>query len=313
MNGAVVSNDFPAFCITSDRLDPRFLGWYAKTEKFVNDCKAASEGTTNRVRLKEDRFLRLTIGLPPVKEQVRIVQRIERFSEQIVEIQKLRKEALGEGRTLLRSALHKVFVSDESDWPLSDVGSVADIIDPNPSHRMPHYADTGIPFISTVDFEGPEGIRRRTAKYVTEQTYAEQASRCSFAVGDIIYSRIGTIGEARLLNEIWPFALSHVLVVVKTNPKLILPRFLLWYLRSDSIVGQADVATRSIGVPDLGIKRIRQFHLPLPGMDEQKRIVAYLDGLQALTGSAGSLQLSTDAEIRSLMPSILNQAFSGNL
>ena len=51
LDGAVVSSDFPAFSADRDRLDPRFLGWYAETARFVEDCKAASEGTTNRVRL----------------------------------------------------------------------------------------------------------------------------------------------------------------------------------------------------------------------------------------------------------------------
>jgi type I restriction enzyme S subunit len=102
------------------------------------------------------------------------------------------------------------------------------------------------------------------------------------------------------------------LVVVK--PKLgIEPRFLLWYLRSDSIISQADEATRSIGVPDLGIKRIREFHMPRPSIDEQRRIVAELDALQMQVDSLQDLQAETSAELDALMPSILDKAFRGKL
>lgn len=61
LDGAVVTNDFPVFDIDSGRIEPTFLGWLSKTPDFVELCKRASEGTTNRVRLQEARFLALEI------------------------------------------------------------------------------------------------------------------------------------------------------------------------------------------------------------------------------------------------------------
>lgn len=51
------------------RCDPRFIGWVVRSAPFVELCRAASEGTTNRVRLKEDRFLDQQIALPPLATQ----------------------------------------------------------------------------------------------------------------------------------------------------------------------------------------------------------------------------------------------------
>jgi len=272
-----------------------------------------STGTNvRRQSLHPDQFEKSEISLPSLPEQRRIVARIEELAAKINEGRGLRKQAEQEANMLLLSELHRRFVTEETTWPRSTVGDCAEIVDPNPSHRMPHYADTGIPFISTVDFEGSEGIRRRTVKYVAEETYLEQKSRCSFAVGDILYSRIGTIGEARLLTEVWPFALSHVLVVAKSRTG-IEPRFLLWYLRSDSIVSQAREATRSVGVTDLGIQRIRSFHMPTPPLLEQRRIVTQLDALQAQVDALKKLQAETAAELDALLPSILDKAFKGDL
>jgi len=73
LDGAVVSNDFPVFKINTSLVCPSFLEWMSKTKGFVDICKAASEGTTNRVRLKEDRFLAMQILLPSPEEQQRIV------------------------------------------------------------------------------------------------------------------------------------------------------------------------------------------------------------------------------------------------
>jgi type I restriction enzyme, S subunit len=77
LDGAVVSNDFPVFTPDSSRIFPPFLGWMSRTRTFVDLCKAASEGTTNRVRLQEERFLSMEVSFPALPEQRRIVARIE--------------------------------------------------------------------------------------------------------------------------------------------------------------------------------------------------------------------------------------------
>jgi type I restriction enzyme, S subunit len=265
-------------------------------------------------RLKERKSSVIVPHLPaPLSKINSTVQKIEELAAKIEEARGLRREAQDETTQLFKNTLHRIFTDNQNKWSEAMIDSVAEIVDPNPSHRMPQYSETGIPFISTVDFEGPEIIRKSTIKHVTEQTYQEQKERCSFAINDILYSRIGTIGEARILTEIWPFALSHVLVVVKPKKERIFPRFLLWYLRSDSIVIQAHVATRSIGVPDLGIKKIREFSMPLPSLEEQEKLVMLLDNQQMYITQLKQQQSQTSAELNALLPSILDKAFKGEL
>lgn len=50
--------------------------------------------------------------------------------------------------------------------------------------------------------------------------------------------------------------------------------------------------------------------LPLP---EQRRIVAYLDGLQAKVDALRHLQAETQRELDALMPAVLARAFAGEL
>ncbi len=76
LDGAIVTNDFPLFTAQESKLFLPYLDWISKTREFRDLAQAASEGTTNRVRLKEDRFLRMQIPLPPLEEQRRIVARI---------------------------------------------------------------------------------------------------------------------------------------------------------------------------------------------------------------------------------------------
>ena len=89
LDEAIVSNDFPSYNIASDRLLPSFLGWLCRTRNFVSLCQKASEGSTNRVRLKENQFLAMPISLPPLSEQRRIVAKIDQLAQRIDEARKL--------------------------------------------------------------------------------------------------------------------------------------------------------------------------------------------------------------------------------
>jgi type I restriction enzyme S subunit len=53
--------------------------------------------------------------------------------------------------------------------------------------------------------------------------------------------------------------------------------------------------------------------MPAPPLDEQRRIVAYLDGMQAQVDALKVLQSQTQAELDALLPSVLDKAFKGEL
>ena len=53
--------------------------------------------------------------------------------------------------------------------------------------------------------------------------------------------------------------------------------------------------------------------IPVPPLDEQRRIVAYLDSVQARLASLRELQSATGEELSALLPSILDNAFKGAL
>ena len=88
LDGAIVSNDFPSFDFRDvRRCDPAFMGWLVRSTPFVALCKAASEGTTNRVRIKEDRFLAKQIALPPLPEQQVLVTRLDALAEKTRQVE----------------------------------------------------------------------------------------------------------------------------------------------------------------------------------------------------------------------------------
>jgi type I restriction enzyme S subunit len=58
---------------------------------------------------------------------------------------------------------------------------------------------------------------------------------------------------------------------------------------------------------------MRKLRIPVPSLSEQHHIVAYLDNLQAKVEAVKHHQAATAARLESLLPSILDRAFRGEL
>jgi len=104
LDGAIVSNDFPSFSFNDlEQCDPAFMGWLVRSTPFVELCKAASEGTTNRVRIKKDRFLDQQIALPPLAEQQAIVTRLDALAEKTRQLEAHLDAVERDAESLLRA------------------------------------------------------------------------------------------------------------------------------------------------------------------------------------------------------------------
>ncbi len=64
---------------------------------------------------------------------------------------------------------------------------------------------------------------------------------------------------------------------------------------------------------ELNLADLRTVPVPLPPLDEQRRIVAHPDSLQAQSDAIRAAQVETQKEFDALMPSVLAKAFAGEL
>ncbi len=146
LDGAIVTNDFWAFDVDPKIAEPQFLDLYFGTPQFVEACKRASEGTTNRVRLQPNRFLEIQVPLPPISEQRRLVARIEEFSAKIEEAHTMRHQSIRELENLLITMAHRDDLDETSKrhkgWQAVVLGEVihqrADIHTVKPEAKYPN-------------------------------------------------------------------------------------------------------------------------------------------------------------------------------
>jgi type I restriction enzyme S subunit len=312
LDGAVVTNDFPAYDVDATRALPRFLEWLTKTSQFTDGCRAASEGTTNRVRLKEHRFLQLEIPLPPLAEQRRIAAKLDALSARTEEAKLLRQRSAQHVEVLSRAIAGSVFgrLSRCPAVPLEEL--CCEVIDC--PHSNPIYSEDGIPVLRSPDV-GWGRLLPHQARKTSEAEYQRRTHRGEPRPGDMVLVREGGgTGKAGLVQPGQRFSLGQRLMLLRPDPRLVLPQFLLHQWLSPQIYeDQIAAHTKGSASPHLNVGAVTRLRFILPSLDEQRRIVAYLDGLQAKVDELKQLQARTAADLDALMPSILDKTFRGEL
>jgi type I restriction enzyme S subunit len=184
---------------------------------------------------------------------------------------------------------------------------VADI-----DHNMPKAVESGVKFLSAKDLREDGSLNLTDGvKLISEEDYVRLSRKAQPQRDDIIYSRIGTVGRARLVETDERFLVSYSCCTIRTIG--VLPRYIARYLDSGFVLRHALSQTQSIGVPDLGLDKIKRFPVPLPPLAEQEQIVALVEERLSQIDSA---EKTIDAELirsKRLRQSILKRAFEGNL
>jgi len=194
------------------------------------------------------------------------------------------------------------------DWRPMQLGEVASIIDPNPSHRYPNEVAEGVPIASTENFFGEDDYDLSSATLVPWFVLRQQHTRCSYTDQDVIFARKGRIGFARrygIDNKVF----SHTIVVIK-------PRggtdssFLLWLVRSRLFFsGIRKRMNSNSGVPTLGVDFLGRVPVPHPSLAEQKRIAMTLDDTQSRL-IAESLELN---KLQALKNGLMDDLLTGRV
>lgn len=104
LDNSIVTNDFPLFKFSED-INSKYFDYFSKTHFFDRACKNASEGSTNRRRIKMNKFKQIQIPLPLIEEQNKIVEMFEKLNN----VKKKHEATLKELEDLFSSLLDKAF------------------------------------------------------------------------------------------------------------------------------------------------------------------------------------------------------------
>lgn len=276
LDGAIVSNDFPSFEVRdASRCDIGFLGWLARSAQFVELCKAASEGSTNRVRISEERFLGQVIPLPPLAEQQALVDRLDALAKKTREVEEHLDAAERDAEHLLALRFRDL----NADAPRRPMAEVAPTvrrpveIDVSKRYREVGARSFGKGLFVKPDFDGAEATWQKPVWIKS---------------GDLVLSNIkaweGAIAVADEAHD--GCIASHRYITCIPDPSQVTAGFLAYYLLSEE--GLEQVGLASPGTADrnrtLSLGNLGGIKVPVPVLADQQtfgRLQAEVKALKA--------------------------------
>jgi type I restriction enzyme S subunit len=301
LDGAIVSSDFPVFTLNRSRIIPEFLGWISKTDNFVSICRTASEGTTNRIRLREDRFLATEIPLPSLDEQQRIVTRIEELMVKIKKAQSLHQQLIADYSDLCRSFIFNEANNDCVPTPMRELVRLRepDVF----TQPEGQYYFAGVYCFGKGMFQG----QRRSG---TEFAY-DRLTR--LRADDFVYPKLMAWEGALAVvpPECDGLVVSPEFPVFEVNQERVLPETLDVYFRTPSVWPILSGVSTGTNVRRrrLNPSDFLAFEFPLPPMQKQQQLRRVKQKADMLEHS----QVKTSVELDAILPSILDKAFKGEL
>ncbi len=298
LDGAVVTNDFPLFSVRAEKLSPRWLYWISQAPFFTELCKAASAGTTNRVRLDESKFARLTVPLPPLAEQQRIAARLDAIESRLVRIRQLREESHAESQSLLRTLIGEPYCRSIDRVPMSELVT----------WRSP---DIAVSQSESYTFAGVYSFGRGVFR-------KESVSGMDFAYDRLTRLRAGEFTYPKLMA--WEGALG--VVPEDCDGCHVSPEFPVFTVHKDKVRPIIlDIHFKTPGVwkelaalsPGTNLRRRRlnpneflRYKFPLPPMEHQLKVEAVAKNIAEVQGCRKRVSDSDAA----LFPSLLDMLFS---
>ena len=160
------------------------------------------------------------------------------------------------------------------DWKECKLGDVVDIFDG--THQTPEYTNSGVKFVSV------ENIRNlETKKYISQKAYQKEYSNKQAEKGDVLMTRIGDIGTAKIIESTEPLAYYVTLALLK--PKKVNSNFLAWLIGSSEIQKNIWKRTLHIAFPKkINLGEINKIELTIPNISEQKKIGEFFSQLDKL-------------------------------
>lgn len=161
------------------------------------------------------------------------------------------------------------------NWVVKNLNDVCELITCGVAAR-PNYVDEGIPFLSAKNVKEGQ-IIWSGYNCVSVETHKDLTKHNKPLKGDILYTRVGSYGEAAVIEDDLEFSVFVSLTLIKVDKSILDNYFLKYYLNSDGVKKLAKASISGSGVGNLNVGSVRKFPIPLPPLPEQQRIVSILD------------------------------------
>ena len=288
--------------ICSKKINNKYLYWFLKGNTvFLNSL---GRGATFK-ELSKSIVSKIEINLPDIVYQKKAVETLEKVSEIIA----LRKRELSSLDDLIKARFVEMFgdpATNPMRWSETTIGDECFYIKDGPHKSLPDIGkeNGGHPFISVRNIVNGY-IDFSTARYISDEDYANAIKKCHPEKGDMLYSKGGTTGIAKLIDIDEEFANWVHVAVLKFDKSKLNGIFFENMLNGDYCFEQSQRLTKGIANRDLVLSAMAQIKMYRPPMEIQKQ---FADFVNQVDKSKVAIQKALD-KTQMLFDSLMQEYF----
>lgn len=254
-----------------DNVDPHFVYYHLFSNIIDNQINRMLIGS-NYPSLNRNDVAKLKIPIPTsIKEQLLISEILSRIDALITSLDCLleKKKNIKQGAMQELLTGKKRLSGFNENWVDMELGDIANIKDG--THQTPTYVSHGIPFYSV---ENVTNDNFTLTKYISEREHKLLTKSFKIEKGDILMTRIGSIGDCKLID--WDVNASfYVSLALLKIRKGVSSAFVYQYSKSNSFKKEVELKSLQWAVPKkINLGDISDIKIRIPISEEEQNVIA---------------------------------------
>lgn len=202
-------------------------------------------------------------------------------------------------------------------WEWVRLGSISKTISKGttPKGGEASYRNTGVKFLRVENIGNDYKLNFSNIKFIDDYTHNNFLKRSILMEHDVLISIAGSLGRTAIVkSEDIPMNINQAICFIRLiNSNEISSKFFCLLFNNSIIKLKLLEKTKTTAIPNLTLEIISNSPVPLPPLEEQKRIVEKLEFMFEKINKAKELIQEVKENIENRKESILNKAFRGEL
>jgi type I restriction enzyme, S subunit len=221
-------------------LDSIFASYLLRSPNIHSQIASRGQGAI-RTNIGQQELSKVSVTIPPIEEQKLIARALSDIDALIEALE----GTIGKKRHIKQGAMQELLTGERrlggfsGEWIKTTLGKVCShIIDG--THYTPKYVESGIPFYSV---ETITDDNFSDTKFISHEEHQNLIKRCKPERGDILMTRIGSLGKTKLIDWDVNASIYVSLALLKLNDQ-ISAEYIYRYTQSEKFI--KDLEQRSL-------------------------------------------------------------------
>jgi len=273
----------------SDQILPEFIYQVVKRQAFRDEGGENMAGTAGQQRVRRDFIEDYEIPLPPMEEQRWIVAEIEGY-----------QKILDGARQILDAS--EIRITIDPDWPKVTFEQVCERLQYGLSVPL-NEEGRGVKTFRMAELVRGRAFDNGSMKCADIDT--KEAHKYLLMKGDLLFNRTNSyehVGRTGIFLLDGEYVFASYLIRLSIKHDVAECKYVnAWMNTAEFQTGVKSLASRAIGQSNISASSLAGYELPLPPLEEQRRIVAELDAEAAQMDVVRSLIPRFEAKIQRVL------------